>query len=156
MSGDVGLQLDRLIPGLANMKHDLCLKVGVLEGATNIINRQLVAEYAAMNEFGTRDIPSRPAMRTTLDKHGEEYARALGDMLMRGVDLDTALRALGEVIRGNVVESIVSWTTPPNAKKYAEWKRRHYNVEGDKPLYLTGAYAGSIAYEVVKDGTGEK
>ena len=150
---DVSLRLDSLIPGLADMKDDLRLKVGVLEGATNQ-EGESVAFYAAKNEFGTKDIPARPAMRTTLLAHGEDYLQALAWMLQTGSDPEQALRELGELVRGNMVEKIASWTEPPNSEAYVKWKLKNYNV-GNKPLYLTGAYAGSIAYEVVKDGGDE-
>lgn len=152
MSKHVSLRLDKLMPGLANMTHDLRLKVGVLEGATNVENRELVAEYAAKNEFGTKEIPSRPAMRTTLMLHEKDYAEALAWLLSTGSEPETALRQLGEVIRGNMVESIKGWTEPPNSAETIKLKLEKTNGRvGNAPLYETGAYAGSIGYEVVKE-----
>lgn len=152
MSDKVSLALDKLIPGIASMKHDLRLKVGVLEGATNQ-EGESVAFYAAKNEFGTEEIPKRPAMRTTLRVHGPDYLDTLAWMLQTGSDPEQVLRELCELIVGDMVEAIVTWTEPPNSKEYADWKALHFNVKngGNAPLYLTGAYAGSIAYEVVKD-----
>ena len=57
------------------------VRAGVLEGATNIETRQLVAEYAAYNEFGTSRIPARPFMRTTLQEQRGEWVQGLGRLL---------------------------------------------------------------------------
>ena len=152
MSKNLSLKLDRLMPGLANLDHDLRLKVGVLEGATNVENRELVAEYAAKNEFGTSEIPSRPAMRTTLMLHEKDYAEALAWLLSTSSEPETALRQLGEVIRGNMVESIKEWKDPPNSSETIKHKLEKTNGRvGNAPLYETGAYVGSISYEVVKE-----
>ena len=152
MSKHLGLRLDRMIPGLANMPNALRLKVGVLEGATNE-DGESVAFYAAKNEFGTKDIPPRPAMWNTLITHEKDYMEALAWMLETGSDPEQALRELGEVIAGDIKDAIAHWKTPPNSKKYAEWKAKTYNISngGNQPLYLTGAYNQSIDYTVEKE-----
>lgn len=149
MSGPA-LRIGGLIPGLAGLKSPLRLKVGVLEGATNE-DGEKVAEYATYNEFGAGKIPARPALRTTLDNNAKDYEQALAKLLLSGMDPELALKQLGEVIRGNVVESIRSWEKPPNAPKTILLKLKKTNgAVGNAPLYETGAYAGSINYEVEK------
>lgn len=149
MSNDASLKLSSLLPGLASLEHDLRLKVGVLEGATNE-DGEKVADYAAMNEFGTATIPARPAMCRTLDEGGMEWLEALSWNIMTGKEPEKALKELGKVVRGAMVKKIRSWKFPPNAPSTVRQKLKKYNV-GDAPLYETGAYAGAIGYEVVKE-----
>ena len=51
------------------------VKVGIVERATNSHTGENIAFYAACNEFGTKDIPARPFMRMTAEKHSAEWAR---------------------------------------------------------------------------------
>lgn len=158
MGADDGLSLDAAIPGLADLDGTITLRVGVLEGATRA-DGAVVAEYAAANEFGVPGkIPARPALRETLDTHAQTYVEGLADALVSGplgdgnTDAEQAMRALGELVRADMVKSIRSWTTPENADSTVLQKLKKTGGRvGNAPLYETGAYAASIAFEVNKE-----
>lgn len=155
---DDGLRLDAAIPGLADLDGTITLRVGVLEGATRA-DGAVVAEYAAANEFGVPGkIPARPALRETLDTHAQTYVDGLANALTNGplgdgnADPEQAMRALGELVRADMVKSIKSWTTPPNSTATVLQKLAKTDGRvGNAPLYETGAYAGSISFVVDKE-----
>lgn len=158
VAADDGLRLDAAIPGLADLDGVITLRVGVLEGATRA-DGAVVAEYAAANEFGVPGkIPARPALRETLDTHAQAYVDGLADALTNGMlgdgrtDPELALRALGDLVRADMVRSIRSWSTPPNSTATVLKKLARTNGRvGNAPLYETGAYVGSIGFEVTKE-----
>ncbi|HJH14168.1 MAG TPA: hypothetical protein K8U76_02735 [Bilophila wadsworthia] len=157
---------------LKNMARNLELRVGVLEGATytDESGRTIpVAEYAIYNEFGATirvtpkmraflhykgihlsaeteelHIPARPAVRTTVDEYGDDWAQTLAGLLNRGLDPEMALRQVGELASADMKRTIESWSQPPNAPATIESKRSRR----DNPLVDSGDYVDSIDYEV--------
>jgi len=71
MDKDLGM---RKIMAEFKNAHKAELVVGVLEGSKNAEGFN-IAEYAAVNEFGTDKIPSRPFMRTAFDENKQGYIR---------------------------------------------------------------------------------
>lgn len=126
---------------------DLQLSVGVLEGATHTDERGrviAVAEYAMHNEYGTDHIPSRPAFRSAVDEHGDEWADALGELLGNGSDAGAALDVVGAVAVDDIRQSIEGWKTPPNAPATIARKRK----KEDNPLVDSGDYLDALDWHV--------
>lgn len=139
------LSLDAAIPGLEDLDGVFSLSVGVMDGATNVETGAQVAEYAIYNEFGTKRIPARPAMRATLDANADRYVDGLGNMLISGTDPETALDTLAQVVEGDIKRNIAEWQSPPNAP--ATVARKGFNA----PLKETGAYEQAITSRVDKE-----
>lgn len=115
--------------------------VGFLEGGTHS-----VAFYAAMNEFGTATIPSRPFMRSTFDKNAQKYSDILVRRLRRAAEGKGSLRsayiAAATEVRNDLIKAIVGWKEPPNADSTIEKKGV------DNPLVDTGTMQRAIRFEV--------
>lgn len=129
------------------MDRDLQLRVGVLEGATHADEKGRsipVAEYALYNEYGTRRIPSRPFLRTSLDIYGEAWAAELADLISEGVDPENALERVGAMAQADIRQTIEEWRTPPN--KLATIRRKR--SQRDNPLVDSGDLHDAIAYDV--------
>lgn len=139
------LSLDAAVPGLKDLEQDVLLFVGVPEGARNDRTGALVAGYAAWNEFGTKNIPTRPAIRQTVDTYMDEYVEDLADALLSGVDPELAMNRLGEQMAKDISQSIRDWQQPPNAPSTAAQK------DGNDPLVDTETYAKSIGHWVGKE-----
>ena len=107
--------LEALFPRLSLVNEDARLKVGIMSDATNIETNERVAAYAADNEYGTRDIPSRPFLRSTFDANERRYVDFLAASMRQGADAERALRLLGEAMVGDIKISISHWETPPNS-----------------------------------------
>ena len=139
------LSLDAAIPGLEDLDGVVSLSVGVMDGATNVESGAQVADYAIYNEYGTKRIPARPAMRATLDANADRYVDGLGTLLMSGMDPETALDTLAQVMEGDIKKNIAEWQQPPNAPGTVA--RKGYNA----PLKETGAYEHAITSRVDKE-----
>ena len=139
------LSLDAAIPGLEDLDGVVSLSVGVMDGATNVESSAQVADYSIYNEYGTKRIPARPAMRTTLDINADRYVDGLGTLLMSGMDPETAMDTLAQQMEGDIKKMIAEWQQPPNAP--ATVARKGYNA----PLKETGAYEHAITSRVDKE-----
>ena len=120
------------------------VNVGIVEPATNSETGESIAFYAACNEFGTKDIPSRPFMRMTAQKHMQEWARLFrqitSDKLIEDPSIaKRAFTAIGRVASADMQDMIKSNIGPANAPAYAAWKR-------SKPGSEAGGYAGTLVY----------
>lgn len=90
--------------GWNNILHELQkakgmeVAVGILEGSEQ--DGESIAEYAAFNEFGTDNIPSRPFMATTFDQSvGEidaDFKRQANSMLQGKRTASQALTVIGQ------------------------------------------------------------
>ncbi len=105
-----------------------------------------VAQVAAWNEFGTKSSPPRPFMRNTVASKSPRWGNGLGQALRRhDYDVHRALDDVGQTVQGQMQETIINWSDPPNSKLTAELKGKN------SPLRDTGILLGSVAYEVVDD-----
>ena len=90
------------------------VRVGFFEGAT-YPDGASVPMVAAIQEFGAPKvgIPPRPFFRNMIAKHKNEWGPAIA-ALMKANDYDTnkSLNQLGEVIAGDLRQSIVDLTAP--------------------------------------------
>lgn len=135
-------QIRRLL-GLGN----LGVSVGVHDDAGESEDGVPVAEYAAINEYGSDDghVPERSFLRSTLDEQEGKYARELEkavDRTLDGVPLKAALLPLAQMARADVQHKIESHVPPANAPSTV--KRKGH---GDT-LEETGLLHDSISAKV--------
>ncbi len=108
-----------------------------------------VAQVAFWNEFGTKKSPPRPFMRSTVAKKSPRWGNGLGKALRdNGYNAHDALVVMGEVIQGQIRQSIVEWKDPPNAQLTVDLKG--FN----DPLVASGRMLRSVDFQVL-DGDGE-
>lgn len=93
------------------------VKVGFLSGAT-YPDGTPVAAVAAYQEFGTPNarfpIPPRPFFRTMIKDKSPEWPETIAALLKAdGYDAERALDQMGEVIAGELRESIIDTNEPP-------------------------------------------
>jgi hypothetical protein len=124
------------------------VKVGVRAGPAQ--DGVQVVDYAAMNEFGTEDIPARPWMRHTADtqeNNARAYVRRLVPPLIDGsMTVDQVLSAVGMWYRDrlqNTIRHSKSWAEP-NAPSTIALKG------SSTPLVDHGVLINSIDYEITR------
>lgn len=130
------------------------VKVGFFEEAKNSETGEQIAFYAACNEFGTREVPARPFMRMTAEKHSQEWARLFvqvtGDQIIRDPKIAArAFDAIGRIAQSDMREMILSNMPPPNSPAYAEWKRNKPATTKKGKSTTTGeagGYTGTLVY----------
>ena len=82
-------------------------------------------------------------MRAAVAKHSDRWPKGIASQLKAtNNDVDAALDVTGEVIKGQIQQSIRDTTTPPLAP--ATIKRKGFA----QPLIETGVLLGSVDYEV--------
>ena len=121
------------------------VQVGIIEQAT-YKDGQSVAQVAAWNEFGTTHIPSRPFFRQTITQNKSQWAKHAASVLKaHHYDVPLALGLMGEVVKGQLIDTIQNFNQPPNAASTVA--KKGFN----KPLIDTGALWRSIDYQVVDE-----
>ena len=146
------LDLDALV----RMTGGISVKAGILEGATNNETGESVAAYAAYNEFGTANIPSRPFMRKTCDEKADTWVEGLGRMIGNGRSPEDAMKLLGMRMADDIIETIASNMPPPNSpetiasktKKVVGKKAKAGESHVPGTLIDTGSMIASVNYEV--------
>lgn len=141
---------------LVNLTGGIKVKAGILEGATNNETGESVAAYAAYNEYGTADIPSRPFMRKTFDKKEGTWFKGLGNAIRNGRSPEDAMKLLGMRMADDIVETIASNMPPPNSPETIASKTKKVVGKGAKTgeshvpgtLIDTGSMIASVNYEV--------
>lgn len=136
----------------SNIQDSQSVRVGFLEGAT-YPDGTPVAQVAAVQEFGslrkTKDgrqwVRSRPFLRTAVATNKEEWAKVFGIALRRsGYSAATALATVGQQMVSDIQESIVGFSTPPNAPSTI--RQKGYN----NPLLRTRHMLRSVDAEVIE------
>lgn len=115
-----------------------------------------VQEVALYNEYGTKNIPPRPAFRRGLDHSLEANKKMIRAQLQnitqqiltgRKVSIDRSLtnmlRTIGRSAVAKTKEIIRSGDETPNAPSTAKRKKKNH------PLLNTGLLLEHVAYEVV-------
>ena len=119
------------------------LEVGFMEKA-KYPDGTYVAQVAFDNEFGTKEIPSRPFFRTMISKESPTWGKTLtGFLHFTHYDVEKSMNNLGEDVMGALTQSIRDWQTPPNSPKTIE--RKGFN----KPLIDTSHMIKSVTKNVV-------
>lgn len=131
------------------------LLVGVQEGT--VTSREVrghhtrdagvnVAQYAAENEFGTRETPQRSFMRSSFDENLpkiEEYvARQYGKVIDGTEKARVATGLIGQVLTAMIQRKIRQITFPPNSALTIARKG------SSKPLIDFGQMIASIRYAI--------
>ena len=101
---------------------------------------------AFWQEYGTLNIPKRPFMRNAILRGKARWAEAFKHFARGDADFDLILNRVGEVVRGDVVKSITSTTTPPNAPATIAQKGSSH------PLIDTGFLRQSVTFKVENNG----
>ena len=132
---------------LAKQAATAKVRVGIIEQANyEGSDGESVAQVAFWNEYGTATIPPRPFFRNTIAQHKDEWPKqAAALMEANGGDVRQTLELMGEGVKGQIVETIQNFHTPPNAASTV--KKKGF----DKPLIDTGTLWRSIDYEVADE-----
>ena len=139
------------VPGLKKRTLPGSVKVGLLSGLgehPNSDDGQTMAEIAMFQEFGTRHIPERPFLRTTIQERKSEYLAIMKSLLKRIMNGDMtvsdARKVLGLKAMADVQNKIVEISSPQNAEATIRKKN------SSNPLIDTGAMKQSVSWDVVK------
>lgn len=133
--------LKRLAEKLAKPRT---LQVGFLENAT-YPNGTKVALVATIQDFGApaAGIPPRPFFRNFIKQNKGGWPLLIASALKaRDNDVDSALQLVGEIMRGQVQQSIIDTNSPPLAQSTID--RKGF----DKPLIDTSHMINSVAFQV--------
>ena len=117
------------------------VRVGVLESAT-YPDGTPVAMVAFWNEYGTKTSPVRAFFRTTVSDQKKNWVLSVQNLMKMHDDPKKVMGLIGEHMRGQIVQSINTWTDPPNAPYTVAMKG--FNA----PLRDTGQLMRSISFEV--------
>lgn len=111
-----GEKLERALAELARqVSHPATLRVGFFSGATYPDGKS-VAMVAALNEFGTARIPSRPFFRNMIREKSAGWPRAIAaNLVANHYDPIETLNDVGDAIVGQLQVSIRNMSSPPNA-----------------------------------------
>lgn len=122
------------------------VKIGIMGGES--AEGVSIVDYAVYNEFGTKNIPSRPFMSTTADQNRDEVQKFAGALVGKIIDgklsVDIALKNLGEWYQKKLqmtIRNAKSWAAP-NAPATVARKG------SSSPLIDTGRMVQSVRYEV--------
>lgn len=130
--------------------RDAKVKVGIVGNAAQEKGEgeeYTVAEYGAVNEFGTEDghVPERSFIRSTFDENVEQYVDLcrdlIGQVVDRRVSLKTALGLLGARAAADVKRKITSNVPPPNAPSTVMQK---LGARGRKTARTLGQALGQV------------
>lgn len=106
------------------------------------------AEYGFYNEFGTKNIPSRPFMRMTFDESKEELQNKLrftvGNILSGATPLKEGLKNIGEFYAIKIRKKIEFTNILPKLKEATIKKKKG----STKTLIDTGLMLRSVKFKV--------
>ena len=120
--------------------------VGFVQGKYgNYEDGTTVAQVAAWNEFGTRNMPARPFMMQTVTTRQAEIKKLFqeaGKQVLKGADAEKVYNQIGVVGKAMMQEQIVNGDFAPNAASTIRMKG------SDKPLIDTGQMRQSVNYVI--------
>lgn len=109
-----------------------------------------LCDIASWNELGTStNIPSRPFLRDSVDKHAEEinaFLEAQTKLLVKGTSAQQVLKNIGMFQKAKIQEEITDGSFEPNADSTI-WKKG-----SDHPLIDTGLMRNSVNYIICRKG----
>ena len=168
-----GQKIEKILDGyLSGVPKSV--KAGVLgdsEGAGKVL------EYAPIQEFGgtikvtpklrfflgltygvwlspktkTLTIPARSFMRLTFAENHERWINFLSEALRQQLPVEQALSLVGTMMEDDIVAMIMSNLPPPNSSMTRKIKMIEAPENVDRTLYMTGALAHSIKYQLVDE-----
>ncbi len=127
------------------------IQAGILSSAgTNDETGTLIAEYAAYNEYGTKDVPARPFMSMTFDEKNSNWVKSLDSILEKlvnggNVDIKKGISLIGEQMVTDIKETITNRDILPKLKpKTIKGKKG-----STKTLIDSGNMRKAINFEIV-------
>jgi hypothetical protein len=168
-----GAKFDTVISALGKkLASARKVKVGFLAHAPAEPGGAPVAMIAAVQNFGapSRGIPPRPFFSAMIAKHGGEWGKDTAELLVRtGGDAHRTLVDMGELMEGQLRQSIVDTNTPPDSpvtdllkqrfpmggQTFADVLKARADVKAGitapvtKPLVQSGHLLGSVDSEVI-------
>lgn len=151
---DTDLGYDDIIKEIRKL-NSLQLLVGVQEGS--VTSREVrgphtrdagisIAQYAAENEFGTREIPERSFMRSSFDQNLVKIeafvAKQYGEVIDGKKKARDAVGLVGQALTAMIQKKIRQITFPPNSALTIARKG------SSKPLIDFGQMIASIRYAI--------
>lgn len=136
ISGSLDQALNRLVS--SNAQH---VKVGVMENSTYPDGTK-VATVAYKNEYGFKNIPSRPFFRDTIAEHKKAWGELAVKGARAGYTIEKILGLVGMQMTQDIQYTIITFTNPPNAP--ATIAKKGVNA----PLRDSLLLLDSITYEI--------
>lgn len=137
------------------------VKAGFFAGRAKSEEGTDYVDIANFNEYGTVNIPSRPFMRDSVDKHEIQIDCKIleaKDALLSGAAAREVLSFFGELQQNLIQDEITNGdfvSNAPSTLKRKEKKRAPGNSDPMKPLIDTGRMRQSVHYKVVEKGGGD-
>lgn len=138
------------------------MNAGILSGATNEDTGELIAPYAAANEYG-RFVKSkngsyfqlpRPAFRNTVaeksSEWGETFRKAMKSRTTEPESVRGAFTILGMIVVQDIRDTIEKSVPPPNAPSTVEAKRRKGRAAPEHTLVDSGSEQRAIDFEIIE------
>ncbi|MFG6334790.1 MAG: hypothetical protein K1W20_04865 [Lachnospiraceae bacterium] len=129
------------------------VRIGYQRGTLHLNDdgsRADLVDIAMWNEFGTENMPSRPFMRDSVDKHMQAINHVLlsqKDALLKGASAKDVLNTVGLFQQDLIQTEIEQGDFVANASSTIEKKG------SDKPLIDTGTMKNSVHFQIVKKGS---
>lgn len=145
-----GRRLMKELRELERLEVRIGYQRGTLSGDPDDSSRADLVDIAMWNEFGTVNIPSRPFMRDSVDKHEaaiNHMLTAQKDALLHGATAREILNTAGLFQQDLIQTEIEQGDFVANAKLTIRRKG------SDKPLIDTGTMKNSVHYQIVKKGS---
>lgn len=133
--------IQELQENIKGLTSKATLNVGFFE-SSRYTEGAYVAQVARIQEYGSIKIPPRPFFRNAIDNNMQKWLDFLGRDLVNTNNAETSYNRLGEVVRGDIVESITQLDTPPNAPKTIARKG------SSNPLIDTGFLRANVTFKV--------
>ena len=133
--------IQELQENIKGLTSKATLNVGFFE-SSRYTEGTYVAQVARIQEYGSIKIPPRPFFRNAIDNNMQRWLDFLGRDLVNTNNAETSYNRLGEVVRGDIVESITQLDTPPNAPKTIARKG------SSNPLIDTGFLRSNVTFKV--------
>lgn len=133
--------IQELQENIKGLTSKATLNVGFFE-SSRYTEGAYVAQVARIQEYGSLKIPPRPFFRNAIDNNMQKWLDFLGRDLVNTNNAETSYNRLGEVVRGDIVESITQLDIPPNAPKTIARKG------SSNPLIDTGFLRANVTFKV--------
>lgn len=133
--------IQELQENIKGLTSKATLNVGFFE-SSRYTEGTYVAEVARIQEYGSIKIPPRPFFRNAIDNNMQKWLDFLGRDLVNTNNAELSYNRLGEMARGDIVESITQLDTPPNAPKTIARKG------SSNPLIDTGFLRANVTFKV--------
>lgn len=137
-TGSLDQALNRLL-----VKNEQHVKVGILDNS-KYPDGTSVATVAYKNEYGFKNIPSRPFFRQTIKEQKAAWSALMVKGIKAGYTVEHALGLVGLSMQNEIQHSIMTWQSPPNAP--ATIAKKKFNA----PLRHTLLMHDSIKFELVE------